>query len=315
METTFTLFKTILIFLALAVPGFVLIKTKNLKAESTEPLSIILIKIGIPFMVFASTLKMELDSENVKNMIITAIVTTVFTAVCFYLSRFIPVKGDDINKRRMIRLCSVAGNTGFLGIPIATAAFGQGAVLDTVVVVNVFSVAVIYTIGQYVVSGDKRNISAKGLLLNPVNICFVLGILLNAFSVTEVVPEIQKFADYLSGLVTPLAMIVLGIKLGTVNFKTIFANYNTYKVSFYKLIVFPVLITAIMFLLRLFIEIPSGVIIGVFLGNAMPVASSCTTYADNYKCDVEGAVSYTMGTTSICIITISLLYMLLQTIV
>lgn len=312
MEATISMLKTIAVFVALAIPGFIMVKTKLVKSEHTIILSKILLYVGLPFLVFSTTENMDLNVDTLWLIIITAVITTVYTIIGFILSKFLVTKIDNIDKRKMARFCIVSGNTGFLGIPLAQAVFASSPLVCTsVIVVNVFAVTVIYTVGAYILSEDKSAISIKGIVLNPVVIAFVLGIIANVTKVSSYVPEIMTFSNYLSSIVTPLSMLVLGIKLGEIDFKKTFTSPLMYKVSFYKLVAFPVLITAILLLLKLILPISDELIYGIFIGHAMPVAASATTYADNFKCDVEGSVTYTLGTTILSIATISLLYFIL----
>ena len=312
MGTTITMLKTIAIFIALAMPGLILVKTKMVKAEQTIILSKILLYVGLPFLVFTTTAKLELNSSTIWAIVITAIISVVYTFLGFVLSKYLVKKVDGVDRKKMARFCMIAGNTGFLGIPLAQAVFTDNPLVVTcVIVVNVFSVAVIYTMGAYILCEDKKMISAKGIITNPIIIAFLLGLIANITKVYSIVPEVETYANYLTNIVTPLSMTVLGVKLGDTNFKKIFTNKLTYKVSFYRLIAYPVIITAILLIINIFVPVQQELIYGIFIGNAMPVAASASTYADNFNCDIEGCVLHTLGTTILSIFTISILYFLL----
>ena len=278
MEATFSMLKTIAVFVALAIPGFIMVKAKLVKSEHTIILSKILLYVGLPFLVFSTTEKMALNTDTLWLIVISAVITTVYTIAGFLLAKYAVLKVSDENKKKMARFCMVSGNTGFLGIPLAQAVFADSPlVLTSVVVVNVFAVTVIYIMGDALLGGEEKKVSIKGIITNPVIIAFVLGVIANVSKVTSYVSEISTFANYMSNIVTPLSMLVLGIKLGEINFKKTFTNSLMYKVSFYKLIVFPIAITAILLLLRLVLSISNDLIFGIFIGHAMPVAASATT--------------------------------------
>ena len=106
-------------------------------------------------------------------------------------------------------------------------------------------------------------------------------------------------------------MILLGMKMGAVNFKELIVSKNMYYVASIKLIAFPVIVTALFVAFSQFISIPSALIMGLFISFAMPTASVTTTFADQFNSDTKGAVEYTLGTTILSILTISVLYAIL----
>ena len=56
MDAFINIFKNVLIFIALAVPGFILVKTKILKSSETGALSKLLAYVGMPFLILTSTM-------------------------------------------------------------------------------------------------------------------------------------------------------------------------------------------------------------------------------------------------------------------
>ena len=52
--------KNVLIFVLLALPGYIFIKTKILKKEASAPLSKVLTWAGMPFLILHSMLIMQL---------------------------------------------------------------------------------------------------------------------------------------------------------------------------------------------------------------------------------------------------------------
>ena len=211
----------------------------------------------------------------------------------------------------MMRFCATFTNNGFLGIPLAVAVFGKDSEIFTVLIVlNIITNIMMYTLGAYLVSGDKKSIGLKKAFLNPVLIAFVIGIILNLFKVNARIPEVLNFSNYFSNIVTPISMTILGIKLATVKFSTLFTSVKGYFVSFLKLVAFPVAIVAIMCCFRFIFGgiVNDDVIIGFFIAFAMPTAGLASTFADMYSGDSEGAVVFTLGSTMFSILTIPLLY-------
>lgn len=312
MDAFIIMFKNILVFLALMIPGYLLVKLKVIKSTESSPLSKLLVNFGMPALVFVSTANMDLSGSNSLNLILVALFSLVYYFVIYFVSNPIAKRFGTDSEQKSAKYCLMFQNAGFLGIPLVQAVFGPSLVLDTVVIINIVNCILTNTMGVYIFSRDKNTINFKKLLLNPAIIGFVLGIIVNLTNLFNYVPEISLFATHLSGIVTPIAMIIVGIKFTEVSIKSIFTGIKTYVVMFIKLIVHPLLIFTMLFVASRFIDIPSYIIVGAVISFAMPTSSSATTYADNFKGDTDGAVKYTLSSTVISAITISLIYYLLN---
>ena len=63
MDAFIIMLRNVLVFLALAVPGYLLVKLNILKEEDTPPLSKVLVKVGLPALIFANALSMNLSGD------------------------------------------------------------------------------------------------------------------------------------------------------------------------------------------------------------------------------------------------------------
>jgi predicted permease len=160
----------------------------------------------------------------------------------------------------MMRFCMVFSNNGFLGIPLAKAVFANSPVVTYLIILNIITNVLMFTLGVYLISGDKSTISVKKALLNPVLIAFVLGVILNLVNVKDYVPEIATFSTHFSNIVTPLSMTILGMKMAGVKFLSLFTKASMYFVSAIKLLAVPALAVGIMFLLKLVFAVTSEMI-------------------------------------------------------
>ena len=166
----------------------------------------------------------------------------------------------------------------------------------------------LYTVGAYLISGDKQAISFKKAFLSPVLIAFILGIALNLLNVKTYIPEISTYSTHFSNIVTPISMTILGIKMAGVKFGAIFSNARMYFVSSVKLVLMPVLGVVLTLLWGWIFTVNADMVIGFFVAVAMPTAGLASTFADRYEGDMENAVSFTLGTTILSMATIPVLY-------
>ena len=74
MDALWIMLKNVLLFVAYALPGFILVKSKALKTGESISLSKLLTYVGMPFLILSSVLSIELTKDFTK----TAIVAFVF---------------------------------------------------------------------------------------------------------------------------------------------------------------------------------------------------------------------------------------------
>ena len=303
--------KNVIVFVALAIPGYLLVRTNKLKKEQSGALSMLLMYVGMPFLIFSSTINnVTFNKELILTICTVALIGTAYTFLMFFLSKPLTQMEKEEKTRSMMRFAAVFSNNGFLGIPLAKAVFGDGSgALMIVIILNIVTNVLLYTLGIYLVSGDEKAISFKKALLNPVVIAFAIGIVANLTDVKGYVPEVASFSNHFSNIVTPISMTILGMKLGDVKFSELFTSRKLYYVSALKLIASPVVIVAAVLLVsKVWSFISADMILGIFVAFAMPTAGLSSTFADSFGGDTKSAVTLTLGTTMLSILTIPLLY-------
>ena len=302
-----------MVFVALAIPGYLLVKTKELTQAQSGALSKLLMYVGMPFLILTNSIKIDFNGELLLTMGVVALVGIAAIFATFFVSKPLTDVEKAEKTKGMMRFCAVFPNSGFLGIPLAMAVFGAGSkVLTVVIILNIITNVLMYTLGIYLVSGGKSAISLKKAFLNPVLIAFIVGIIVNLLKVKDYVPEIVTYSTHFSNLVTPISMTILGMKMGGINFADLFKSWKTYYVSALKLIAFPLVIVAFVLAIKMaWSTITMDVIFGFFIAFATPTAGLASTFSDNYDGDTENAVAFTLGTTLLSVITIPVFYWLI----
>ena len=269
----------------------------------------------MPFLIFSSTLNVKFTGEFTKSIIIVAIFGIIFSVLAFIISAILVKRGGERKKNAMMRFCMVFSNNGFLGIPLAKAVLGDSPVVAYLIILNIITLVIMFTLGIYLISGDKNTISVKKAILSPVLIAFILGIIVNLTGVTSYVPEVSTYSNYFSNVVTPLSMVILGIKMAEVKFLSIFTKWETYYVSAIKLIAMPVIAVGLAYLIAIAFSLDTGIVLATLFAFAVPTAGLSSAFADSYDGDNEGAVILTLGTTILSVITIPILYWILCAII
>jgi predicted permease len=95
MDAFTPMLKNVLLFVLLAVPGYVLVKTKILKQEQSGVFSKILIYVGSPFFIITNTLNINFTTDTAIGILIVILCYTAFTFLYSFLSLgFSSVKGN-----------------------------------------------------------------------------------------------------------------------------------------------------------------------------------------------------------------------------
>ena len=318
-QAFFSMLSSVAIFVALAVPGYLLVKTKTLKVEQSLPLSKLLMWVGMPFLILSSTLGLDLkNSTLLTGMGISLGITIGYVAVWFFLSALLSKKQGEGKKQGMIRFCMTFSNNGFLGLPLAEAVFNgtDSHAYSYLVISNVLTNLLMYTLGVYLISGDKSKMNFKKVLLNPVLISFVIGVVLNLLNVNAHIPQVLKYSNHLKGIVTPVSMVILGMKMGGVKVSSLFTTAKTYYISVFKLLLVPIGAVTIAYFLGEWSGVGAVALApAMLIAFGTPTAGLASTFADAYDGDSEGAAIYTLGTTLLSVATMPILYSLLSLIV
>lgn len=318
METLFIMLKNVIIFVLLAVPGYILVKSHLLKSSQSGSLSKLLTYVGMPFLILSSTLKLEFSGSFTVSLVLCGIFGFVFTLIMFAITALLVRDKANEKRRGVVRFCMIFSNNGFIGIPLAKAIFGDGsAVMAYLIILNIVTNVLLFTVGIYLISGDKKAISLKKALLSPVLVAFVAGLILNFAGINRFLPEAQSYATHFSNIVTPLSMTILGMKLASIALPRLLGSWRMYYVSAVRLVLFPVLAVCLLFAMRFVpaIALPVDAILACFIAFAMPTAGLASAFADQFGGDTENAVIITLGATILSVATIPVLYWLLRTLI
>lgn len=99
MSEFLIMLRNVLLFVALAVPGYILVKTKLMGKKSSGVLSKLLTYIGMPFLVLSSTLNVSFTGEMTLKIVLVGITGVIFTIAVFLLSALL-VKGKEEQKKK-----------------------------------------------------------------------------------------------------------------------------------------------------------------------------------------------------------------------
>ncbi len=320
---------TVGIMIALAVPGFILRKAKMLPDGAVATLVCVLMYVAQPVMVVDGFLAKTYEPELLLNMGIAFVSALVVHIVMFFIIKliFIPFKpksSDDEakikatnDKNNVCIICSFLGNAGFMGLPVMKALFPEHPeiLMYTTMVIVAFNL-ICWTVGIFVITGDKKNIGLKRIFLNPPTVAAFIGIIVFFIKGFVAIPEdlminIERFTGYLGDMTLPLSMMVLGVRLADIKFLDLFNDGKVYLTCANKLILCPLVTFCLLLLVRLiYPALDYYLFAALFIVLAMPSASSCLSFAEMFDSDREVAVKITLLSTILSVLTIPVIMLL-----
>ena len=296
------------ITLLFIVPGFLLQKFKKLHEDHLSSLSTVLIYVCSPCLIITSFFSLEFSVEMLAKTgwfcLITFVLQAIFIAIVLLF-----VKDKSNACARVVSIGGVLGNVGFFGLPLIKAIFPENPEVACYSVVYIFSMNVlVFTVGAFCLTGEKKYVSIKSAVLNPSTLAFLVGIIIYVLRLQSYVPSgLNVSLTALGATSTALCMIILGARLATVNFKELFTNKYAYIASFLKLLVFPLFCFACVYFLPFDLPFKGSIL----MLSGAPCASVLVGLAEIHKSETSLSATCVLLSTVCCIVTLPLLSLLI----
>ena len=181
MISFFDVFITVLFLLLLTIPGFILAKAKMLPQSASEVLSVIVLYGCQPILVFTSFQGCSFDAEIAINMLIVAGLALLAHLLMFAVAKLVFFKWGKDDKVKTVKYLCAFSNCAFMGLPFLQSLFTEPSlqselIIYCAVVLAVFNILT-WTFGVYIMTGDKKQISLKKVVLNPVIIAVAFSLI------------------------------------------------------------------------------------------------------------------------------------------
>lgn len=298
-------FNEIPVFFILALTGYVLVKIRILNDSAVKGISGTLMYAAMPALIFSSFVKdisPDIFIDFAEAFVITAAVYLFFIAFAalIYMNK-------KTGQAAIGKLSIVFSNCAFMGIPVIQSLFGSEGIIYTSIFILFYNIFLwTYAIKLYDSRLDvKKNYFSA--ILNPGIIAMAAGFLIGFFEIP--MPYfILKTTDLLGSLTTPAAMLIVGAMFAQKSMLASFKSLVILKISLIRLILIPVVLTAVFWALNI-----TGLHVNVIIIlSAMPVATTVAIMAEQYNKEpslAAGAVGYS---TILSVITVPVIYYFLD---
>jgi predicted permease len=301
-------FIAVLVLLLTAVSGFIFVKRKMVSEDCIPGFSKVMMYFCQPCLAIYTFKSAQFSSEKLASLGIFALLAVAIHAVMLLLAWIVLRKRFKNAIYRIITLATACANCAFFGIPIIEALMGERAeelIIYTTVYAVVLNV-VCWTIGCAVISGDTKYISFKKIFLNPAMIGGVLAFAVYVFSV-PIQDDFLNMITIAGKMCSPLSMIIMGMRLATVDMKKMFSDVRVYVTAAVKGFIMPL----VAFLMVYFLPISSDMKVAFFIICSCPVASVVLNFSEMIGEGQREAASIVLFSTMFSIVTLPIMMLML----
>lgn len=294
MEIFTTLFVKILPLYFVILLGYLAGKKLKVRKESIAPL---LIYIIAPIVVFNGVIRAKLSLDTLSLPVVF------FLLACFMCFIFYKLGGIfwSGSEKNILAFTSGTGNTGYFGLPVATAIFGQDIMPLAVLSILGF---VLYenTIGFYITARGNFTIrdSIKKVSRLPTVYAFLLGVIVNLFHVNLG----QVYSDIVAsfqGTYSILGMMLIGLGIASIDhFKL---DLKFISLAFLaKFIAWPVLVMLVIAIDSSIVNLYSPTTHKLMiLMSTVPLAANTVAYAVELKVHPEKSATAVLLSTLVAL--------------
>lgn len=215
---------------------------------SSQALNQFVYAFALPAMLFVAVYRGSLEEILSGAFLLAVIVATVGTALAgFLLSYF--ANGAGPAESTMRALNASFANTGYLGIPLVTVAYGERAALPAAlatVATNFVSFALAIVCLELFVNPHRGGVrrALKGVIMSPLIWPIFLAVLLVALQVKIPLPA-ERFATLLAAAAGPCALFAIGLFVSQLSIRA--GAAASWQTTLLKLVLHPLLMAALVF--------------------------------------------------------------------
>ena len=301
-----------LVMFACMVIGFILNKKKLCPDNTVTVLSKLETYVLAPALTintFSKYCTVASLSEQYQMILYCLLALAIAIGISCLLTPMFTGKGYN---RNVYRYALTFGNFGFMGNAIVPAIFGEEALYSYMLFTLPLSLAV-YTwgIASLIPKGEGKQNPMKNLL-NPSVFAVAIGAVLGLTGASAYVPDfVTSTLSGLGACMGPIAMVLTGFLIGNYSFKSLLSNQKIYIAAVLRLFILP----ALFILLLKLIGADSTSLIMCLFAFATPLGLNTVVFPAAYGGDTTTGASMAMISHTVCVITIPIMYALLNTFV
>lgn len=296
MDIGTTVVNQVAMMFGLMAIGTLLYRRKMLTDQGTEQMASVLINIVIPAVIISS-FNIEFNASTLWEL------GLVFGLACVSMGLGLGIAWLMYGSSHKLEQFAITfSNVGFFGVPLVLGLLGPSYVIYLSAYILAFNVLV-WSVGIYLITQQNSAMKLRTFIQTPAFISLVLGLLVFV-SPIKLSGFIAQGFSLMSGLNTPLAMLVLGTYLAKSPLKAIFTDAHGYRVALARLIINPV---AVMILLFFIPGLRSELKMIVLIASSTPIATIMAIFSQLYGDDYAYGARLISLTNLLSMVTIPIL--------
>ena len=302
IQNFFTVATQVIVLFVLIAVGFVMGKRGIMGESGAKICSDIALLVATP-CVIANSFRRECTPEVLTGLLLSMGAALLVHGINIAVAHIVYRGKSD--RDAVLRLGTVLSNAGFMALPLQQAILGNDGVFYGAAYVVVFNL-VLWSYGQMTMDRDAA-LSFKKVVFNPGVIGLLMGvvILLVPYDLPTVV---SAPLSHLAALNTPIPMLFIGYYLSKVDFKTALKDPVYWGGSAVRLLVVPIVATAVLYL----VGVRGVLLTAMSIASTAPVAAGVAMFATRYGRDTQTAVNLVALSTVLSLVTMPILVALTQ---
>ncbi len=302
MDVFFSLVAKLIPIYLLIGAGFVIGKKLPVKKEAISSLLIYLVS---PVVIFNSVYSTDLTIQKLLLPVIFFVLCSAIALTAYLVNANVKPAGF----RNVLAFAAGSGNTGYFGLPVALALFGEEVI--GLVVLCIFGFLIYETtVGFVLISKGKHSVkeSLQKLVRLPIIYGFLLGVLAQQLNL-QLGTTYTDFVPNFRGAYVLLGSLLVGIALSELT--KAHMEIDAIKRSFIsKFVVWPALVISLIMIdqnhTHLFLENPQVYQVA-FLMSIVPIAANTVSYASFLKVEPQRAAFIVFSSTIFAIVYIPIM--------
>lgn len=299
-----TVLEQVVILILLVLLGVLLTKIKILNDNVARGMTDLVLTFVTPSVIISSFIR-EYDKKTLNAILLSFLVAFCLHIGFIVVSRLLFGKTPDDSKR-VLRFGMIFSNCGFMSLPLQQALLPENGVLYGASYVAIFNLFV-WSYGIITISGDKKYMSPKKLILNPGIIALTIGVIV--FLTQIPVPTFAKSTlGHLSALNTPVPMIVIGYHLANSDILKGLRDVRCLLSVFIRLFAMPLAAVGIMYLCG----VRGDLLVSMAISSSAPIAAITTMFSAKFGKDTELSVNMVSISTVLSLISMPIVVTIAQ---
>ncbi len=309
-----TLNQMLYLFLFILI-GFLLAHFKIVNKDAAGILGKFENTVFIPALVmgtFINNFKVSQLNSTWKIMVFSLLLELIIIPLSFLLAK---ICTKDKDKQKIYTYGLGFSNFSFMGNAIVKSIFPDIFMEYIIFTLVLWAIIYIWAVPSLLVcpeNGAKMTFRQRLRgFANPMFVCMIIGMIIGLFEI-QLPTFVTSVIDAASSCMSPVAMILTGITVAGISFKKVFADFSVYMITFFRLIAIPFVFMFVLFGLAKFLPITETMLICAVCSIAMPLGLNTIVIPSAYGKDTTSATAMALVSHTLSVITIPIVFMVLQ---